>query len=141
MLGEFIGGMVGIGYGIVRDRNQAAKLLKKFDTEDINERDLDLAGLILQNMQNFSPEFQESLKTRVKYFNGLRQELISVGVDPDVLDTSTTRIFGLALLQTIEEGQALELRGPAAAAFNGNVEGLTKNYNSNKSFWLSFVLP
>ena len=127
MLWEFLGGMTGVAYSIVRDKNQAAKLLKKFDTDDINEQDLNLANLVLQNMQNFSPEFQESLKTRVKYFNGLRQELISVGVDPELLDTSTTRMFGLALLQTIEEGQALDLHGPAAAAFNGNVEGLTKN--------------
>jgi len=127
MLGEFVGGVVGIVYGMVRDKNQAAKLLKKFDTEDINEQDLDLAGLILQNMQNFSPEFQAALKTRVKYFNGLRQELIAKNVNPELLDTSTTRIFGLSLLQTIEEGQALDIHGPTAAAFNGNVEGLTKN--------------
>lgn len=134
MLGEFLGALGGIAYGLMRGGKDAKNLLKKFDLENVTDRQLDIAELVLNNMKNFDPEFQEALRTRVKYFNGLKKELESVGVNPEVLDRSVSRILGLSLLQTLEEGTAMNLSGPQVAGFNAQTQALHKNLLTQQKF-------
>jgi len=134
MMGEFIGALGGIAYGLVKGGKDAKKLLKKFDLDNVTDKQLNIAELVLSNMKNFDPEFQEALKTRVKYFNGLKQELVAAGVNPEVLDRSVSRILGLSLLQTLEEGSALDLHGPQVAAFNAQTQTLHTNLLTQQKF-------
>ena len=134
MMGEFLGALGGITYGLVKGGKDAKKLLKKFDLDNVTGKQLDLADLVLSNMKNFDPEFREALKTRVKYFNGLKQELVSAGVNPNVLDRSVSRILGLSLLQTLEEGSALDLHGPQVASFNAQTQALHTNLLTQQKF-------
>ena len=134
MMGEFIGALNGIGYGLVKGGKDAKKLLKKFDLDNVTDKQLNIAELVLSNMKNFDPDFQEALKTRVKYFNGLKQELVAAGVNPEVLDRSVSRILGLSLLQTLEEGSALDLHGPQVASFNAQTQTLHKNLLTQQKF-------
>lgn len=134
MLGDFVGAAGGIGYSLYRGRNEAKKLLKKFDLESVSNKDLDLADLVLKNLNNFDPEFQEALRTRVKYFNGLKQELLAAGVNEKVLPRSVSRILGLSLLQTLEEGSALDLVGPQMAGFSRQTQALHENLLTQQQF-------
>jgi len=134
MLGDFIGAAGGIGYSLYRGRNEAKKLLKKFDLESVSNKDLDLADLVLKNLTNFDPEFQEALRTRVRYFNGLKQELLAAGVKEKVLPRSVSRILGLSLLQTLEEGSALDLQGPQMAGFSRQTQALHENLLTQQQF-------
>jgi len=134
MTWEFIGALGGISYSLMRGGKGAKNLLKKFDLDSVTGRDLDLAELVLSNMQNFDPDFQQALKTRVKYFNGLKQELVAAGVDEEVLDRGVSRILGLGLLQTLEEGMAIDLRGPQVASFSAQTQGLHKNLLTQQKF-------
>jgi len=135
MLGDFLGAVGGIGFSLLKGRNEAKKLLQKFNLEKTNNAKLmNAADLILTNMKNLSPEFQEALRTRVNYFNGLKQSLIQEGVDPEVLERSALRMMGLSVLQVIEEGHRLEMRGPQAASFAGNFEALSDNLRTQQSF-------
>jgi hypothetical protein len=134
MMGEFIGALGGIAYGLVKGGKDAKKLLKKFDLENITGKDLDLADLVLTNMKNFDPDFQEALRTRVKYFNGLKQELVAAGVNPEVLDRPVSRILGLSLLQTLEEGSAIDLHGPQVASFSPKTRALHTNLLTQQKF-------
>lgn len=134
-LGELIGAVGGIGYGILRGRNEGKKLLKKFDLEKTNNTvNMKLADLVLTNMRNLEPKFEEALRTRINYFNGLKQELIQQGIDPEVLDRSVLRMAGLSVLQVIEEGHRLEMKGPQAASFAGNFEALSDNLRTQQAF-------
>lgn len=134
MMGEFLGAVGGIAYGLVKGGKDAKKLLKKFDLDNVTGRQLNIADLVLSNMKNFDPDFQEALRTRVKYFNGLKQELVAAGVREDVLDRSVSRILGLSLLQTLEEGSALDLHGPQVASFNAQTQTLHKNLLTQQKF-------
>jgi hypothetical protein len=134
MMGEFLGAVGGIAYGLVKGGKDAKKLLKKFDLDNVTDKQLNIADLVLTNMKNFDPDFQEALRTRVKYFNGLKQELVAAGVREDVLDRSVSRILGLSLLQTLEEGSALDLHGPQVASFNAQTQTLHTNLLTQQKF-------
>ena len=134
MMGEFLGAVSGIAYGLVKGGKDAKKLLKKFDLDNVTDKQLNIADLVLTNMKNFDPDFQEALRTRVKYFNGLKQELVAAGVREDVLDRSVSRILGLSLLQTLEEGSALDLHGPQVASFNAQTQTLHTNLLTQQKF-------
>ena len=134
-LGEFVGVLGGIGYSLLRGRNEAKTLLKKFNLEKASDTKLmDAADMILTNMGNLDPDFQEALLTRVKYFEGLKQELLQVGVNPEVLNRSVIRMMGLSVLQVIEEGHRIEMNGPQAAGFGGNFQALTENLALQQKF-------
>jgi len=134
-LGEFVGVLGGIGYSLLRGRNEAKTLLKKFNLEKASDAKLlDAADMVLTNMRNLDPDFQEALLTRVKYFEGLKQELLQVGVNPEVLNRSVIRMMGLSVLQVIEEGHRIEMNGPQAAGFGGNFQALTENLALQQKF-------
>ena len=133
LLGEFFGGLAGIGYGIARNVNEAKALMLKFDFI-ADKAPIMSADLILRNMAHLSPEFQATMRQRIEYFNGLKQELIKLGVSPITIESSATRVMGLSILQAIEEGQRIELNAPQVANFQGNMEDITKNLRIQEQY-------
>ena len=134
-LGELFGAGTGIVATFLRSGNDAEKMLKKYNlTTDMEERDLNLASMLLNNMTDMSPEFRAAVNTRIEYFNGLKQELIQAGVRPEVLERSAARIMGLSVLQVLEEGMRLNLDAPSSAAFKGSMEMLEENLATQRRF-------
>ena len=79
MLGELFGAGTGIVTTFLAcSGNDAEKMLKKYNlTTDMEERDLNLASMLLNNMTDMSPEFRAAVNTCIEY-QRTEAELIQV---------------------------------------------------------------
>jgi len=120
--------MVGlfVGLGLAMSTNQRTLLSRirtlnqyiqggKRSTQNFTEE-------LAKRINTFSPEFAETLSTRIKYIDDLQQDLLNAGVPKDVLDTSFSTMSGLAILQTLEETARVDLSIKSIAKFGKGLE-------------------
>lgn len=122
-IGEMIGLFTGMFFSIGRQfRGNMTALRSRLNfTKDSN---FDLAEQMAKNINTFDPEFRDALLKRINYFNTLQQALIDANVDPKVVKRSFAKMSGLAILQTVEEAERLNVRTKDLHKFK-NVEKLT----------------
>ena len=123
VIGEMIGLFTGMFFSVGRQFRGSITALRN-RLGPLKQNDFDLATNIAQNINTFDPEFRKALLARVEYFNGLQQELIKAGVDEKVVKRSFARMSGLAVLQTVEEAERLNIKSRDLHKFK-NVETLT----------------
>ena len=90
-----------------------------------DNKQLNLAEELAKRVNTFSPEFAQKLQTRIKYIDGLQQEMKSLGVSDDVLKMSFAKMSNLAILQSLEETSRIDISLKKVKNFGSVVEDLS----------------